>query len=239
MISKKEFGSNVQFKILRNKEGSSNEVKELTVEVPINPVRHLIPKILGVDFEPYWVVLGGLVFVKVSVPLIVQLGKDGETIRKYASTVMKYEDEDIIVVVDVLSHFVNNSYRKYKWCRIMKLNGAEIRNMEHLARMLHLLLGRTRTSTDGTFAILSPHDSPQECNGFLELDFLVRPEATERRVAVFEIAEIKATEDEILDKHKISCWCSPELLEGSKKRDCDGNNNDNDNNYDNDNDNER
>ena len=57
---------------------------------------------------------------------------------------------------------------------------------------------------------------------FLELDFLVRPEATERRVAVFEIAEIKATEDEILDKHKISCWCSPELLEGSKKRDCDG-----------------
>ena len=214
LISKKEFGSTVQFKILRKNEDAPNEIRELTVEVPIKRVKHLIPKILGVDFEPYWVVLGGLVFVKVSVPLIVQLGKDGDILKKYSSSVMKYEDEDIIVVVDVLSHFVNNSYRKYKWCRLMELNGAIVRSMEHLARMLHVLLDRNGTVE--TVAATSLHETPRDCDGFLELDFLRRPESMERRVAVFEIDEIKNTEEEILDKHKISSWCSPELLEGNK-----------------------
>ena len=112
LISKKEFGSTVELKILRKKEDSPHEVNELVVQVPIKRVNHLIPKILGVDFEPYWIILGGLVFVKLSVPLIVQLGKDGETLKRYSTTVMNHEDEDIIIVVDVLSHFVNNSYRK-------------------------------------------------------------------------------------------------------------------------------
>ena len=60
-----------------------------------------------------------------------------------------------------------------------------------------------------------PFCKSEKFNSFL---FLLRKMSKE----MYLTGALKNTEEEILEKHKISCWCSPELLEGNKKRaECD------------------
>jgi len=199
LITKKSFGESVRIKLLRqDPSAGSGEMLELDIEVPLSPIIHLVPKILGVDLFPLWVIVGGLVFVKVSLPLILQIDKQAEYLRGFVRGVVKIEsNEDIIVVVDLLSHFVNNSYRKFKWQRLMTVNGEPVVNMQQLVHVI------ADAKTDSGVSV----------RRFLELDFLTRPNAYERRVAVFDVVEMVSTEREILEKHKIPSWCSLELLE--------------------------
>lgn len=71
-----------------------------------------------------------------------------------------------------------------------KVNGTEVKNMKHLAKLV----------------------SGVE-SGELTIDFKVSKGAHSRSYVVFDAAEAKAVEAEILGLNKINHWCSPELLE--------------------------
>ena len=137
--------------------------------------------------------------MKVSLPLIAQLDKQMDYVKPFTRAVVKtVVDEEVVIVVDILSHFLNNSYRKFKWNRLMKVNGERVINMKQLAQTVHRLVSSDQSAIDDT--------------SFIELDFLTRVQSNERRVAVFDVLEMLASEEEILAKHKIPSWCSPELL---------------------------
>ena len=121
------------------------------------------------------------------------------------------EDEEMIVVVDILAHFVNISYRKYKWNRLVKVNGEPVLNMRHLACMVHQGCRVHKATAQQQEREHQNCDSGRS-DDFIEFDFYTRPSADERRVAVFEVASILASEHDILQKHKIATWCSPELI---------------------------
>jgi PDZ domain len=209
LISKKSFGENLKLKILRSDDTAMNKVVEQDVILPVERMEHLVPKILGVDLEPYWIIIGGLVFIKLSIPLILQLDKHGELLKKIAMSVVRVEeDEEIIILIDVLAHFINNSYRKYKWHRLVKLDGTSVRNMQHLA----LLMEKVLHPVDDCSAEIGDLSLEERSIQFIELDFEIRRNATERRLAVFDVAAIVESENEILEKHKIPSWCSIELL---------------------------
>jgi ribosomal protein L4 len=208
LITKKSFGQNLRVKILREAcvggsplvTSSQGDRLELDIDIPVVATKHFIPKILGVDLKPYWVVFGGLVFVQVSLPLVSQLDKEADYLRSLIRGLVQTEsEEEVIVVADVLSHFINNSYRKYKWNRLTKVNKESIVNMRQLVKSLVSLLENVGETSDR----------------FVELDFYTRANANERRCAVFDIVEVKTTEVEILEKHKIPSWCSVELFEYS------------------------
>ena len=148
-------------------------------------------------------------------------GKDGEFLKKMImGTVKQKEEEEIVVVIDVLAHFINTSYRKYKWNRLVKMNGEQVVNMQHLACMVHRhTIKGNATTTDASRTDDTPQqqendfqDRSDDAHDFIEFDFYTRPSADERRIAVFEVASMLKAENEILHKHKIPTWCSPELL---------------------------
>lgn len=104
LITKKIFGDTVRLKLLRHdSSGSPGEMLELDIEIPLIPMNHLIPRIFGVDLFPFWVIVGGLVFVKVSLPLISQIDKP-DYLRSLVRGLVKVEpDEEVVVAVDVIS----------------------------------------------------------------------------------------------------------------------------------------
>ena len=135
-------------------------------------------------------------------------------------TVKQKEEEEIVVVIDVLAHFINTSYRKYKWNRLVKVNGEQVVNMQHLAFMVHRHIKDKATTTDASRTDDTPQQqendfqdrSGDDADDFIEFDFYTKPSADERRIAVFEVTSMLKAENEILHKHKIPTWCSPELL---------------------------
>lgn len=57
LITKKSFGDDVKLKILR-KNTDMNTASEVYVNIKLNTPNHLIPRILNVDYHPYWVIIG-------------------------------------------------------------------------------------------------------------------------------------------------------------------------------------
>merc|ERR1712137_207713 len=102
-------------------------------------------------------------------------------------------DQQLCLVASVLPHSINVSY-DWSWGKVAsKMNGIDIKNMKHLAKLC---------------------SEVQE--GEVTIDFKVQ--GNTRQHLVFDAVEVKECNDEILASNKINHWCSPELLEANATR---------------------
>jgi hypothetical protein len=115
-------------------------------DLPISVAKPLVPKILGVDHHAFYVIIGGLVFVRVGQALLSSLDKTDSrallTGLGGGNVERTREGEEIIVVSDVLPHFCNISFARYKWMRVARVNGTPVLNLAHLAALAADILGR-------------------------------------------------------------------------------------------------
>merc|ERR1711953_1463433 len=143
--------------------------------------------------KPTFIVLGGLVILQGSLPLLLEARNNRlshiDQALASASTTEEIQDppKQICICGGVLPHGINLSYGGMVSKIVQKINGTEVKDMKHLANLI----------------------SGQEA-GTLIIDFKV-PKG--RQFIVFDMAEIRASEEEILKANSIPHWCTPSLLE--------------------------
>jgi len=93
------------------------------------------------------------------------------------------------ILADVLAHRINVSYDLFKGEVISKVNGTPVKNMRHLVELVSAVEGGETT-----------------------LDFCTGKGSSSRAYCVFDTADAKGCEEEILGLNKVPAWCSPELL---------------------------
>ena len=108
LITRKQRGATTTLGIVRS--GEYRQV--LLCHDPIPP---LLPRYEGVDAFPSFAIFGGLVFTRLSMPLYQELigGEEGIGLSKTSALIncaqrwKQYEDEDIVILLRVLRHPVN------------------------------------------------------------------------------------------------------------------------------------
>lgn len=109
------------------------------VQYELHPRRPLVPVLHGVDCVPSFLIVGGLVFVPLSVPFL-EHAYGGGNWRKSApvqvlAMIPEYcssPDEQVVILFQVLSAEINFGY-KYQTVQCLKFNGEPVRNLRHLA----------------------------------------------------------------------------------------------------------
>lgn len=184
-IRMKMVGETLHLKVLR--EGS-----ELNLSYPIATRDPLVPEFHNLDCVPTYFIIGGLVFVPVTIPFMHHaLGSQwrrGAPIRILNAMMGSKcaEDEQIIILHQILVADINFGY-KQGMIQLKDFNGTPIRNLQHLAYLVDTceeefmeftldfgfrIVFRTTCAREESQAILEqhavPHDrSPnlQECAG--------------------------------------------------------------------------
>lgn len=196
LITRRRCGEQISAETLRR---TGSKVERLSLTLTLGSPPRLLPVFAGLDYFPSYVVVGGLVLLPCGRPL-------GEKAREHKIHAIsnlhwflekhgKLErlGDQVVVLCDVLAHPINVSF-ELRGERLLAVNGEFIRNMRHLAQLLH----------------------PSRLEQFptLELDFGSDDRRDERRqFVVFDTAEVLATMSEILKQNKIPLWCTASLLE--------------------------
>ncbi|EIE25461.1 trypsin-like serine protease [Coccomyxa subellipsoidea C-169] len=118
------------------------EGKEMELKYQLNLRRPLVPVLAGVDCVPSYFIIGGLVFVPLSIPFL-EHAYGGHAWRKLApvqilALVAEYRerpDEQVVVLFQVLAAEINFGY-KFQTVRCESLNGEEVRNLARLAELV-------------------------------------------------------------------------------------------------------
>mmetsp|Transcript_96497 Transcript_96497/g.191197 ORF Transcript_96497/g.191197 Transcript_96497/m.191197 type:complete len:537 (+) Transcript_96497:166-1776(+) len=202
LITKKPPGESVTVTVLRQGVGAEQSLQEVECTIVLAPSPKLAPRILGVDYFPSYVIYGGIVFLPVGRPVgRAQVNVNGNFADVITEVVDRAVDEgeltepdqQLCLVTSVLPHSINVSY-DWSWGKIAsKINGIDVKNMRHLAKLC---------------------SEVQE--GEVTIDFKVQGDT--RQHVVFDATEVKECNDEILAANKINHWCSPELLEARTTR---------------------
>jgi len=204
LITSKPVGDSVQVTVLRKAEMTMAGPDELSmheavIPLELKPLPKLLPRVIGVDYFPSYAIIGGLVIVPAGHPvqaanLVESQGRVNAlfTVLESISREGQLSDlgEQVCVLVSVLAHSSNVTYDRMVGHVVFKVNGIEVKNMKHLAKLVAEVQGE-----------------------LLEIDFKVAKVASTRQYVVFEVAPLKANMKDILAINKIHSWCSPDLLE--------------------------
>jgi S1-C subfamily serine protease len=197
LVTRKPVGDTVEVVTLRQDEARGCMI-ERRLKMELKPVMRLMPRVMGVDYFPSYVILGGLVILPAGFPLAVaNLEQSGGTVNPLyiaLDTLMRSGqlnevDEQVCVLGAVLPHRSNVSYERMTGKIVSKVNGVEVKNMRHLV------------------SLISKIDS-----GLIIVDFKSQPEDRCRSHVVFDVGSMRSSESEILTLNKIAQWCSPELM---------------------------
>merc|ERR1712062_569416 len=134
---------------------------------------------------------GGLVILQGSLPLLLEARNNRLTQVEHMLVFANAEElqdpsKQICICCGVLPHGVNVSYGKNVGQIIDKVNGNEVTDMRHLASVLH-----------------------EQKVGALIVDFRA---VKGRNFIVFDMADVRGSEEEILNANCVPYWCTPSLL---------------------------
>jgi len=184
-ITKKPCGEAVELEISRD--GHLH-----TASVELVPEPRLVPYHDHVDASPSYVIVGGLVFLELSLPLVDQglfetLSEPMSTgaILSKIGARRQVQDEAVILLASILESELTISYEAACIGRqLTKFNGdaAPARNLQALAAAVH---------SAGSKA-------------FLKFEF-------GEWCAVLETAQSKKAEVDVLRAHDVASWCSPDV----------------------------
>lgn len=207
LITNKPVGDHVGVTVLRKMPDDSSEtgkavMQEVKVEIELAPLPKLVPRVMGVDYFPSYAIVGGLVIVPAGHPLQVANLEEfqGRVNPLYQTLDVLWRDgqlsdleEQVCVLSSVLAHSCNVTYDRMVGKIVSKINGTEVKNMKHLTSL-----------------------ASKVEKGELVVDFKVPEDANLRCHVVFDAAEIKDCQNDILTLNKVSHWCSPQLLEENR-----------------------
>jgi len=133
-ITKKAKGETTTLRILRN-----GEAKELIVAFA--PIPSLAPRFQGYDSQPDFVLIGGLVFTRVTVPLHDQYLRlkdrpfiSDHKVWRQMNVFKKHANHELVMLLTVLEHDVNLGYGLEHVGILDTFNEQKIQNLTDLAR---------------------------------------------------------------------------------------------------------
>ena len=183
----------------------------LELSVTLASTHDLVPRELGKDYHPEFLIIGGLVFVIAGLPLYIQAYKDRHSTtsgnREIAEAINdllepatsmtqaagvvndteRSRDTQALLCTDCLAHDVNEGYRRHVGKRLSKVNGTDVKNMKHAVELLTPLIEASE-KPPSSHVVLHFYGS--------------------RKAAVFETEAIRAAIPTILKQHKIPAWSS-------------------------------
>lgn len=195
LITHKVAGTTTELQILRGGE-------PLTLRATLEPLPPLLPRWHQFDCLPEWVVIGGLLFVPLTAPLVedASRSKSESASSAYSTFTQVYgnhgfrskPEREIVILIDVLSGGdVNHGYGSYSlnWKELMTFNGETV---ESLA---------------GLYAAWQRAASAD----FLEFGFGDAETAWHRRL-ILDGALVRESEEELLALHGIPARASEGIL---------------------------
>ncbi|CAJ1399685.1 unnamed protein product [Effrenium voratum] len=196
LISRRVAGDAMRLQIWRGAE------KELQLQAA--PLPQLVPRTPGVDARPSYLVVGGLVFTRLTLPWL--LARFSEEVRKAPAELQaklwehkEHADQEVVVLAKVLSADLNYGYEEFQCCELLRFGagGAPVRSLKQLrAEVLAALRGE---GEGGPAAYL------RFCFSFnLEI--------------VLDAEQCRTSHNEILRQYGIHQDCSSDLMDNSEIR---------------------
>jgi len=160
--------------------------REEDVDVQLMPDRWLVPRLDGYDSAPEYVIVGGLVFVPLSMPWAELKSNDKNAralVHQHWGQALPEPGRQVVILSKVLAHPCNMGFHGLGNIVVQTFNGNPVHNVAQLARAV----ARCRETT-------------------LIFEF-PRPAGDGREIVALDRAESVAAEAEILQQHLIAAIC--------------------------------
>ncbi|KAL7544702.1 hypothetical protein ACHAWF_008067, partial [Thalassiosira exigua] len=206
LITGKRRGERTCFRVVR-------DTVSLEIEAVLAPLVPNCPRDHGIDCTPEWLVVGGLLFVPLTCPLL-SYGAAQELESSGYLAIYDYMDEElkkfrqdnghseIIILIDILKADVNFGYDFHqRWRKLDSLNGRKLRNMAELYNMY----------VDACRSVEAEGEEESKPTEFLE--FIFRGESR----IVLETRECLSSEAEVLEQHGIPKAVSAGIFERAER----------------------
>lgn len=213
LVSRKAIGENIKVVILRGSgsgdEGGSDAKERLhTLDLRAAPIRKLVPRIKGIDAQPSYLVVGGLVFVTLTLPWLQQRFSRSDAppqLLQKLEDFREFEGEEVVVLAKVLAAEVNYGFDDFSCLQLLEFgaytggNAADMVKIRSLRHLRDLVTVATRANV------------LQSCGGGRRGAFM-RFRLAGKLEVVLATAECEAAREEILRQHAIPRECSEDLL---------------------------
>jgi S1-C subfamily serine protease len=173
----------------------------MQVAAALHPIPPLTPRFHGYDVEPEFLMIGGIVFTRGSVPLF----KEGRQKRQLARIWTHFDDfkedseHELVVVLTILTHEVNSGYDMYGI--VESFNETKIRSLAQLAHHYGMVM-RQPESTSGANRFL------RFCIGSKDKD----KDKLRRPDIVLDRLKVTAADKEICSVNRIPSIASPQMM---------------------------
>lgn len=141
LVTCKPKGQTTKFTIMRrsprqdsdsNNDGIGGELEAHTLSVEMKPIPPLAPRYHGVDSKPDYVVLGGLVFSRATVPLLRRYNYWYHVVQRAFNTYKQSPDQELVVLQKILRHDMNVG-AEASLDIVRSVDGVPIKNLQQLA----------------------------------------------------------------------------------------------------------
>ena len=196
LVTCKPKGNETSFALLR-KNGEDGTLEKVTVNKAMTPIPSFAPRFHGFDAHPDYVLIGGLVFSRLSVPIFRSVLSSSllKKIDKY-----KQSDEDeAVIMVNVLQHDINIGSGRLDM-PLKSVNGIEIKSLKQLAQ-----IARSLEEPPG------PDEGDYVCFCFEKTED--NANKTDLPDDVIQRRFLASANEEICDAYAVSETISPRLLD--------------------------
>jgi len=116
----------------------------LELSAPLRPLPHVLPRTNSVDCSAEYVIVGGLVFTRLSCPMLEDKRAKGHTAAIYdlvhfqhaksfaPATASGEEAEEVLLLTELLAAPLNYGYSMSSWKVLETLNGQRVRSLRAL-----------------------------------------------------------------------------------------------------------
>ncbi|KAI5442232.1 protease Do-like 10, mitochondrial [Lathyrus oleraceus] len=134
LVSMKKLNENAVVRVLR-------DGQEIELSIILQPIQPLVP-VHQFDKLPSYYILAGLVFVPLTQPYLHEYGEDwyNASPRRLCERALrelpKKENQQLVILSQVLMDDINAGYERLADLQVLKVNGTEIDNLEHLCQLV-------------------------------------------------------------------------------------------------------
>eukprot|EP00747_Dinoflagellata_sp_TGD_P080647 gnl/TRDRNA2_/TRDRNA2_160986_c1_seq1.p1 gnl/TRDRNA2_/TRDRNA2_160986_c1~~gnl/TRDRNA2_/TRDRNA2_160986_c1_seq1.p1 ORF type:complete len:368 (-),score=57.88 gnl/TRDRNA2_/TRDRNA2_160986_c1_seq1:130-1146(-) len=173
-----------------------------TVVVEFAPIPPLLSRFEGYDAQPSYFIFGGLVFTRLSTPLLHEYSISPEENKQTFPRVVlekartwREQDEEVLLLLHVLKHTVNEGIETPTARLLVSVNGQEVNKMKDLVKTALSVV-----SSGDIFVQFGFHRPSDECGG-------------NTTVEILRAQDVMEANEEILDQHLIPSAVSLDLAD--------------------------
>ncbi|CAE8605237.1 unnamed protein product [Polarella glacialis] len=221
LVSAKVEGEVLALEVLRKvqAQGTEDEIQDRAaettkLEVRAAPLEKLVPRTAGVDAVPSYFIVGGLVFLRLTLPwLEARFGRGAQDapadlqqkLREHKAS----HDEEVVVLAKVLAADVNYGYEDFSCLELLELGVHEEHASGSPLHVVHRIRSLRQLRCLVQEVLLSLPDSVRPGSP----GPLLRFQLSCGYQVVLDASACKAAQSEILEQHAIRQDCSDDLLD--------------------------